>query len=485
MSHAVRAFSLPEMMIATAISATLLGAVMMTLSAVQDYSRLGDAQDDLVNEGRAIQRQFETDLSLSGWYLLSALPTTMTGTGGDRDSRYYPYIQIQSSNGDPWGTSLGAGLGQQFPHHKRAAGLVLLPSLPSGLPGSLGDSTRDFDTTSLTDLEQWRTSFYARSQEIIFLRARQGDVLGEEGFVFFDKDNTDAWTKAPSATTASGLAPHEALSLLKMEEWCRAAEVAPALKASQGVVGSGSDPETYYRLRNGRTVYDVVLKSAFYDSTNADVLLNWETTEPLDSTPTAVISGSWSTVPAYVNVANRLIHTAILTEYTYCVVPSSSGFGRLVRARKARFGSTAPTVVTSAPAVGHCIAAAIDPDASNTPVSSQYPYAPLAYYGLVVDKVLSDNVVRVVFDTMRTARPVHADDTATLGSAAAALVKQEALDINQVRVRLFLAKRLTSEQMAHHRLETTVTLRARSGIAEVEADRALLPTSPALAPLPR
>lgn len=473
MTRANQAFSLPELMIALAIMATIMAATLGTLSAVQDYVKLGETQDDLANEGRRVIQQIESDLSQSGWLFPGGdPPASMTGANSDRKTaRYYPYIQIQASDGTAAGSGLGSALGEQYPHHTRDKALVALP-LPSGLPGLVGDDTRAFDLTSLDDLRAWRTSFYARSQEIIFLRARQGSAQGSEAFVFFDRANTDAWSLGPASVAASGKTPHEALSMLTMSEWCRAMEVPVANRTAQGVAGSG-DEDGYYRLRNGRKVYDIVLDSAFLDTLDSDLpmRLQWETTEPLDVSTTNTPAGCRSSLNAYVNVVEGVPLTSILREYTYCVVPSRSGLGRLVRAYKKSFGTTMPSVATAFPDIGSCLAAAKDPAPDNGTAA--------IYYGMVVDKVLSDNVVRIVFDTVRTARPADAGDAAGLGTAVATFIKQEALDVNTVRVRLYLAARTRGNNLAHQLLETTTTMRARSGVVEVAADRkSLTPPSP-------
>lgn len=479
MNRANNAFSLPELMIALAIMATILAAILGSLSSVQDYIKLSDAQDDLANEGRRTILQIETDLSQSGWLFPSGdPPATMTGATGDRQSgRYYPYIQVQATDGSAAGTGLGSALGEQFPHHTRTQTLVAL-AVPDGLPGQPGDATRLFDLTSIDDLRAWRTSFYARSQEIIFVRARQGTTQGSDAFIFFDRSNSDAWSLGPTSVAACGKNPHEALSMLKMSEWCRAIEVPIADRTAQGIAGSG-DEDGYYRVRNGRKVYDVVLDSAFLDTLDSDLpmRMQWETTESLDVSTINTPADCRTTDVNYVNIIDGLPLTSILREYSYCVVPSRAGLGRLVRAYKKRFGTTMPTVVSSFPDIGSCIAAAKDPAPDNTTAAM--------YYGMVVDKVLSDNVMRIVFDTVRTARPADSGDATTLGPASAALIKQDALDVNTVRVRLFLAARTSGDRLAHSLLETTVTMRARSGVVEVAADRKTLTPPTPLDFLPR
>ena len=110
---------------------------------------------------------------------------------------------------------------------------------------------------------------------------------------------------------------------------------------------------------------------------------------------------------------SRRIAPAQLREYMYAVVPSPfSGFGgRLVRAFSVDFSNY--------------------PDRGEGGRPGQW-IARRDNVGFVVDKVLSDDVTRIVFDTYRT--DPRSD-------------KQGRVGLNEVRVRLYMASRFWSESV--------------------------------------
>ena len=88
------------------------------------------------------------------------------------------------------------------------------------------------------------------------------------------------------------------------------------------------------------------------------------------------------------------------------------------------------------------------------------------HVAMVVDRVLSDDVVRIVFDTYRTV---------DAGSATV-----NALGINQIRVRLYLARRqLTNPDTVLSRMaEATLAMRCRSSGGDMARIAATLGSAP-------
>jgi hypothetical protein len=93
---------------------------------------------------------------------------------------------------------------------------------------------------------------------------------------------------------------------------------------------------------------------------------------------------------------------------------------------------------------------------------------PAGTAGMVVDKVLSDDVVRIVFDTFRTTRDTSAADDVN-----------EQLAVNQVRIRLFLARRSIANPslIISRMLDTVVSMRAKLSKSWVDQDAGLLGSS--------
>ena len=123
---------------------------------------------------------------------------------------------------------------------------------------------------------------------------------------------------------------------------------------------------------------------------------------------------------------------ADLRMFTYAVVPTpnGTGIGRLVRA----FVRTQ----TSAPVMG-------------TEPGQAIAYA--SNMAVIVDSVLSNNVTRVVFDTAR---------------------HDAALEVNQVRMRVYLAKQVigTQDLIVSSLVETTFAMRAKNNNADQGLDTA-------------
>lgn len=482
-------FTLTEVMISTVIIGALMAAVMSSMTSVMDYSKLGEAQDDLAISGSRVMKQISEDIAVSGWFVPQGKQYQSDPTA-DRSARYYPYVQIQ-----PYDSGLGlgtGGLGLGFPHHKRAKNMVWLPHMTAPvseidninrynvLPGNYLDAVRDFDGMNVVSMENCVKSFFARSQELIFLRCTMSTVAGQDAGLMFPQRNADGWRTLPSKTTVSSQTPHNALGILRMDEYQRAEVEA----------GSSLDPTKYgsaggvvYRKKaKGGTgdywiIYDPELPTAWLNWNGGDysVNLRWETIEPIDSSATTNPPANAnlypgftpSTLVTYTNVSladPNIPLISILREYSYVVVPSATGVGRLVRCEKKKF-SAQPVIVTApGPGVGNVISSAVEPDDNSAG----------AIYGMVVDKVISDDVARITFETIRTSRIPDASDSANYGAGVAAMIQQNALDVNQIRIRIYMVKdhRVNGEnQPVYQRFETIASMRARSSATDVENDR--------------
>lgn len=484
------AFTLTEVMISIAIMVVVMSGILSSMTAVMDYTSLGKAQDDLVVTGRAIARQIELDIGVSGWWdpTGKGYQATSAAERSEALARYYPYVQVQDYDS----TTSVSGLGSRFVLHARRPSLVQLPfwSVPisltsmehkyDALPGSRADTTKVFwdglnPSSYATQMADFYSSYFARSQEIIFLRSNLGSVGRNDYVMLFPKDNADAWRLPVDGTTVSGVTPQKALGILTMTEFQRAA-FERAGSTVTDTYGSFTDPVTnmvnYYRKKGSRDqykIFDLELPTAWLDWNNGEFSVNfrWETIEPIDSSTTTNPSGIASADVAYTNVdrTNGVKPVAhILSEYSYVVVPSTIGVGRLVRCVKTKLASASAVAPRTGTNPGEAISSGVDLDE---------PGSPTTYY-LVVDKILSDDVARITFDTIRTQPIPAATDTATYGADGAAWIQKEALDVNQVRYRIYLVKeyRVNNQNtLIYRQIEGVTSMRARSRASDVDADR--------------
>jgi hypothetical protein len=141
-------------------------------------------------------------------------------------------------------------------------------------------------------------------------------------------------------------------------------------------------------------------------------------------------------------------------EYMYAVVPSPTalGLGRLVRAYRRPNATGIPL--------------GVEPGQRITEVATDAGSMLSEQVAMVVDRVLSDDVVRIVFDTYRTV-DAGAGTVTTLG-------------VNQVRLRLFLAKRQTTvpDPIVRKVVTTTFAMRARASTGDLLTISEKLGTAP-------
>ncbi len=435
--------TLLEATISMALFGVAAGMAMEFMIASRDLSSLSSAQDDVTLDANRILAEVSQDLALSGWYVPpppglqeGLLPPTAT-FAQDRALQYYPYVLQQALS-----SSRTEGLATAvFPHMDRDPSLDV-PIVHYGLFGNVADTTTNFSgvdpdvirpilnsstaltASELTTLATWNAqrqtyydSWYARSQELIFLRQ-----LTELGWQDDPRRQQRPSEMFGTIAEFEGALHPKDMAASHQVEWMSCwREIR---------VGGPGTPITGYTLRSeydldsdGRTdqPYGVALRSGrFFIDLDGVIQFDrmWEGMAAPDYSPPPPPPAPF--VPA--------TPTNQLREYLYAVLPSPVGFGRLVRAYRANSAAA--------------ISAAIGVDPGQR-ISSSLTSA------MIIDRVLSDDVVRITFDTART------DPT---------------LDVFEVRVRLYLARaQATNPAVVVRRLvESIILLRAKSS----ETDRA-------------
>jgi type II secretory pathway pseudopilin PulG len=405
--RARRAYTLVEVMIALVITVTVMGIVLQTMMSMSSYVALGQAQDELALDAKVIFAEVGSDLSTSGWHFPSqGGPYSGVTFAIDRGLRYFPCVTQPVAGVLSAAQGTLSGQSSAFPELDRTAAYINFSELAAGdLPGHPADA---MSTPAMFEAEggkRYRESFYARSQELIFLRCTvnswntSGDVpLVTAGklpssiqrpLVNFGREPTARWMTPDN---------HAALGVLHASGWQEIGE------------NSGK-----WIPRVADRPYGVVIEGAHLDTHTTGttgVILQWEETGQISFQEQA---------------------DANLRVFTYAVVPTprGQGYGRLVRAFVAPVGG-APPARGSSP--GEAIA--INGDQA-----------------VVVDTVLSNHVVRVLFETAR---------------------HDPGLQLNQVRVRIFLARRVQTIGDNHltvkSMIETTFTMRAKNNSVDQSWD---------------
>lgn len=401
-------FSLVEVIIVLAITGMMMAAMLQAMMGVRQYASTSEVQDDLNIEAQRIIAIIREDLTASGWYL----PIGAPDKSNDRGNLFFPYVQVQQKD----------RLGTMFPHHDRLAytakDWVTVTHYP-GLPGS----TADWDATTLSPAA-YRTSFYARSQELIFLKVMKGTFNPYSTNPILEPIDFEDRNGA----TYSSANRHDALGIRTMGQWDRGTD----WDATKG---------RWYLTVSGTRIYDADVPGIWLRPEGAAPMgmpLRWET---MTRFPNQTTSG---TNPPIVNLRE-------IREYSYAVVPnpSSGNRGQLVRAYKKpatdlkdSAGNITPGVTASDWVIS---AGDYQPDGAAGAMPSV----------MVVDRVISDKVDRITFDTFRTDAQDDPNNPGTMISG---------LEINQVRVRLFLSKKGSVDIGATQKLviEATVSMRSTS-----------------------
>lgn len=425
-----RAFTLVELTISLVILSAVTILTIESLVSARQLQGLASAEDEVNREAARIIEAMSVDIAESGWWFPdeNLLPVGLTA---DRAAAYFPYVHQQA---------LGAateGLHTVFTYHARPESAVrILPGRFVGranLLGHLRGGPADGETKFGADRTGYLTSHYARSQELIFVRQA-----------------TMGWTADPSARSLPTLRfPEYAPDGTTLIDWSNDAGADYSNPGNANRIAAGVlMPSAWERNPLGptpfqRRAYDADGDGAVAVDEGVAIVAGSRVhptpyglalpSAKLTSATQLTLENQWETIDQPNYDPNTLAQP--LREYTYCVVPSPIGMGRLVRAY-----TTRNDAANAARPVGVDVGQRLP----------QSDAAPTRF--LVVDQVLSDEVVRVVFDTFRT---------------------DPDLLINEVRVRLYLARVSAfsgHDQVVTRTAEAILLMRARSTAAADAAD---------------
>lgn len=464
MPHHRAAYTLIELVIAVAILAVASVAVMENMVASRHLSSHAAAKDELELDAMRIMSEISADLTASGWdFCDDGAAPVYSGVAQtvDRQLRYYPMVQVQPAYD---GSNTG-GFNTDLPWTRLDPSLVRLPAVErinaenNILPGSPADALAG----ALAEAA-WNSSFFARSAGLVFLRAFNG--TWPEGVDPGSPQDQSIFASADDARYVS-LSPSQRqrpvlnFSLdpggrpLHWEDW-RTANNHASLNVlfTSGFTETTANSNVWTERFPGQP-YGVTLDAGWYDwgdVENAPIKPAWESMRRpnMDAVPVVGTMTELERRRAYMLSPQRY------REYAYVVVPSPRdsqlGLGRLVRAYR--------TVNADAIPVG------VEPGQRISLTATDSGAILTENVGLVVDKVLSDDVVRIVFDTYRTVDEGQA--------------RVSTLDVNQVRVRLFLAKRQVSKpDVVLSKIATRILgMRARNSAGDVTAITTTLGVSP-------
>lgn len=458
------AFSLLEVTIAVVVFGLIATSILqMTISARANEASAA-SRDQLAEDQKRVTEAIAGDLGLSGWQIpdgtTSAVGETQLESTNpddgkltsnlvqDRTKRYFPYVISTGTGTTPGGVGGTNRTNTAFFSHAGLSPLVAnqtSPSLNPALRGINGpnlaqlsapvDDIVKFTGSATEAAVSWYASYTQPSQSLIFLR----------GFTYDGSSALDTTSATASATTRA-----------KYQAYLRSPGL-PTLR-----FGSRTDSDiNLWRTSGNHATLGIYGPSPLLDSATGAFLLrpgayaDVAYGAPLESGYILATGGiisirpQWETrgVPTFDLPATE----ADYREYIYTVVKSPmNGLGRLVRAHKEKVG-TGPDDI-AAPLTGTEVGQTISADKSS------------GSYIFVVDWVLSDNVVRVVFDTYRTDRLTTADTGR--------------LDVNQVRARIYFARTdLMQRTIIARTVSTTVTMRAKNTETQRAEDALLLGTT--------
>lgn len=492
-------FTLVEVMIAMTIFITASIVAVSAISSITSFGRTVDRRNQMTIDVQSIFKEMSDDISLSGWAPYDY--TSADFSGGyptDRGMRYYPYViqQAPTSAAESARAASLADLGGGMQVSsltwfasandnwflRAANGLVDVgrfakrPDLPPQF-GVVGDFAKNFTSTTFTDEaarnKAYRSSYYARSQELIFVRATVGgwsSVPGADRTPIIKFPAGD-WTTATLTTTAGTLVKnnHQELGVIRMSEWTLG-DANPSATPTSPALDTRNPASFYWSRPSASTTalqqVPVVVNLGAMLSPQSDpsnlVQVRWDSMSDPSSSPinmaATVLDDRHAVIEFPVTLGGTArIKARQLREYMYALIPCSSGSGRLVRAHT-ELGNY--TVVTGrTPEVGDCIGKGTDPLALSTATLGNRKVS------LVIDKVYTDNCMRVVFDTSRTL---------TDGS----------LKPNQIRVTLYMAMSGTraDDVPITYQASTILTMRILNSSVDNDAITLLLgTTSPGLA----
>lgn len=438
-----RAFTLTELMIALAIFMSVMAAILQVTVTARSYESTAAAQDDLSADSERCLRMIGEDLTLSGWHIpdkttSTAQETACDASGSDlgrlssdlavdRTKRYFPYVIGSGTGTSPTGAAVTRANTAFFPYAALDASVAIQTAAVTKAMVNTSAPAADITALGATAAATWYGSYIGPSQSLIFLR-----VFTYDGVHAIDDALPLSTRRAQYASYLKGRGPSlnfGASNDSDLSNW--------TTNGKQSVLGISYASQLYesspgvWSLRAGASdtvAYGVPMESG-YVITGSDGALR--------------IQPQWETldVPSHTLPADENDYR----EYIYTVVrsPISNRLGRLVRAHKETI--TATPLVRGVE-VGQVI--------SGTAMTAGQDV-------FVVDQVLSDNVVRITFDTYRTDRFTSTD--------------QGRLDVNQIRVRLYLARTDQMQRIALSRVAmATFTMRAKNTETQRTDDLTLL-----------
>jgi type II secretory pathway pseudopilin PulG len=396
--------SMVEIMIVSVIFVSALALTMEALTASKRYQTMAKTQDDLTTyEIDTLQRRLASDFALSGWYFYASEDIDGNGTlepdedlNGDSvlsandftdqaldpRLRYYPYLRgrlsaarglaflprQEASGGElsstaDWRSS--ATTADMLVANARQIGLIFDPALavemlqPSNEPIFLRVSTGPW-TDDPGEADRLQPS------DMIFFptygRQASGGLVVPKGARAYDWRQVDNYADLPKSTDGQEL-------VLRLSAWDDAAGTGTWRHRNSLLA---TDNPNYMRPY-GVQAWGAALNDG---ASGARLRIQFETTAAnlmyLDPTP----GTDYQQPPSE------------LREYTYALIPSPRGFGRLVRAHTAAQPTGGANLGVE---VGDWIT---DPSRST---------------GYQIDLVLSDDVVRTVWMTRRHDRDLDAN----------------------------------------------------------------------------
>ena len=427
------AYTIVEMMIVLMVFATVMVLVVESITASRDVEGVFAAQDEVTEDMGRMMKVFASDFAQTGWHVpatqagvtsppvVSAIPglrynvDPMTGASTpnqgvsfteDRNVRYWPKIISQQS-------------GFLSPTH---------PYLERTLAFKLNNSKLPLwrDAPNFTNAaDRHMRSLFDRSREIVFLKQVTTqwqaipDSKSEPRLVF--PGTFDDWRVYDAPTRAK-------LKVLYPSGW-KNISADPTVKQYATRTDWDVDGDKILNLATGERPYGRTMLSAMVDTQTGGsgfkFFTTWQT-----------INRGGSAGPTYVSprtgnpdsISNQ---DAWVRDYTYAVVPSPIGLGRLVKAYRA--DTSVEPSLSPGVEVGNYISI------SGTSV-------------MKVESILSENVTRVVFDTCRT---------------------DHSLLFNQIRARVYFARKssVKPEVIITQVLDQVFAMRARNSQADRANDR--------------
>ena len=409
--------TLLEVMIATLIMAVVMTAMNQILISSANLQSTAEAKDTLSSDIAKVFKQLNSDLNQSMWYIPDSSASFSTPTlMADRGLFYCPYV-VQTSFGDsPSGEGFASDpllalFNRNNPGDTRLDKLTVAgisdATLDDVLPGKATDRAQNPSTGVFQD-GTYQTSYFARSQDLIFVRA-----------------STAAWDfGANRPRNIGGQAPRD-------------------LQApTESFPGNDADWQTPGKEND----LQVLFPSPFVSSISGTGVTTWQQRANTSLPYGKVMESVWLDNDFTTQPQLELNHQPTFSSFTksdvrllgYQVVPSPIGMGRLVRTYAVRSPATLPVKGT-------------EPGQYIAKLNNDY---------LLVDKVISDHVVRIVFETAR-----HSD---TLG-------------INGIRATIFFARVSDRQRSSALILRRSVTMifgmRAQNTPTDQELFRSIIKTS--------